>query len=459
MQLKPAMAQEEQLPQSKELFKEKAAAPRPLTQIVPQLSKYGGFEFIKTIVDGTENMDSTKKARKAMFLEEEDNKADRKKLKKRLQAVADLLSAHDNIADMVADAEQKASSAGETLKSNLLNCLSQTEELERSYRSLALFFENTAEEKVKNLTLFDAGNDMTTDIDGFSNPTGIFEQLAKELRDNYDRFDLTNNYSLVVIPGWLKKNIIVDKWAELAYQNKAMLLTDYRHLDSAEDVEAAFDKDKLTGSDAYKSHVMMPANWVVGREANTDIGEEDHLFVPPSMALAGLLWGGSIAQPAAGLAHGKLKMASGTKFTMRKNEVAQLENRGLIPLIYEWGRVVPQSAKTLFDGDNVGLQTYSVVRVFDWIGKIMQDFLNRRTFENIDNKMLEDIKKQISKFLAEIRGPGKIIEDYRNLEVKRHPEKPTHVIVNMDLKPFFPAKVFAINMTGTKGDWDSELKP
>lgn len=452
------MAQEEQLPQSKELLKEKTAA-RPLTQTVQDLTKYGGFEFIKTIIEGTENMDPTKKARKAMFLEEDDNKADRKKLKSRLQAVADLLTAHDNIADMVAEAEQKATSASDTLKANLRNCLNQTEELERSYRSLALFFENTAEEKVKNLRLFDAGNDMTTDVDGFSNPTGIFEQLARELRDNYDRFDLTNNYSLVVLPGWLKKNTIVDKWAQLVHDNKVMMITDYRHLDSAEDVEAMFDRDKLTGSDAYKSHVMMPCNWVVGREANTDVGEEEHLFVPPSMALAGLLWGGNIAQPSAGLAHGKLKMASGTRFSMRKNEVAQLESRGLIPLIYEWGRVVPQSARTLFDGDNVGLQTYSVVRVFDWVGKIMQDFLNRRTFENIDNKMLEDIKKQVSRFLAEIRGPGKIIEDYRNLEVKRHPDKPTHIIVNMDLKPFFPAKVFAINMTGTKGDWDSELKP
>lgn len=452
------MAQEEQLPQSKELLKEKTAA-RPLTQTVQDLTKYGGFEFIKTIIEGTENMDPTKKARKAMFLEEDDNKADRKKLKNRLLAVADLLTAHDNIADMVAEAEQKATSASDTLKANLRNCLNQTEELERSYRSLALFFENTAEEKVKNLRLFDAGNDMTTDVDGFSNPTGIFEQLARELRDNYDRFDLTNNYSLVVLPGWLKKNTIVDKWAQLVHDNKVMMITDYRHLDSAEDVEAMFDRDKLTGSDAYKSHVMMPCNWVVGREANTDVGEEEHLFVPPSMALAGLLWGGNIAQPSAGLAHGKLKMASGTRFSMRKNEVAQLESRGLIPLIYEWGRVVPQSARTLFDGDNVGLQTYSVVRVFDWVGKIMQDFLNRRTFENIDNKMLEDIKKQVSRFLAEIRGPGKIIEDYRNLEVKRHPDKPTHIIVNMDLKPFFPAKVFAINMTGTKGDWDSELKP
>ena len=72
--------------------------------------------------------------------------------------------------------------------------------------------------------------------------------------------------------------------------------------------------------------------------------------------------------------------------------------------------------------------------------------------------MLEDIKKQISRFLSEIRGPGKVIEDYRNLQVLRDPNKPTHVIINVDLKPFFPAKVFAINMTGTKGDWDSDLK-
>ncbi|CAN5150985.1 DUF5458 family protein [soil metagenome] len=455
------MAKEEQNPANAPLVKERLVEQRPtrsLAESVQQLTKYGGFEFIKTIVDGTENMDPSKKARKSIFLTEEDNKADRKKLKKRLQDFAELLSAHDNVADMVAEAEQKATSASQTLKTNLANVLTETEELEASYRSLSLFFENAESEKIKNLVLFDAGNDQTTDADGFSNPTGIFEQVAKELRDGYDKLDLSENYSLLVLPGWLKKNTIIDKWASLAHQNKVMLLTDYRHLDDPDSVEATFERDKLTGADPQKANVMMPCNWIVGREAYTELGQEEHLYVSPAMALAGMLWGGHIAQPSAGVQHGKLKMASGVRFSMRKGEIAQLEDKGLIPMVYEYGRVIPFSAKTLFNGDNVGLQTYSVVRVFDWIGKVFQDFLNRRTFENIDNKMLEEIKGQVASFLATIRGPGKIIEDFSGLDIRRHPTNPTHVIVNVKLKPFFPAKVFEINLTGTKGQWDSDLK-
>ena len=35
------------------------------------------------------------------------------------------------------------------------------------------------------------------------------------------------------------------------------------------------------------------------------------------------------------------------------------------------------SAKTLFSGNNLGLQVYSVVRVFDYITGVLMDFLNR----------------------------------------------------------------------------------
>jgi hypothetical protein len=123
------MAQEEQNRENAPLVKERLAEHKParsLTESVQQLTKYGGFEFIKTIVDGTENMDPSKKARKSIFLTEEDNKQDRKKLKKRLQGFCRFTGLHTtNVADMVAEAEQKAASASKTLKTNLANVLTR----------------------------------------------------------------------------------------------------------------------------------------------------------------------------------------------------------------------------------------------------------------------------------------------------------------------------------------------
>ena len=61
-------------------------------------------------------------------------------------------------------------------------------------------------------------------------------------------------------------------------------------------------------------------------------------------------------------------------------------------MVKEYGKVMAFSAKTLFNGDNLGLQTYSVVRVFDWVTKVLMDFLNRRAFENWISKAERDLR-------------------------------------------------------------------
>ena len=55
-----------------------------------------------------------------------------------------------------------------------------------------------------------------------------------------------------------------------------------------------------------------------------------------------------------------------------------------------------KSRKKIFNGDNLGLQTYSVVRVFDYIAKVLIDFLNRRAFENWNTKTEKDLRIQIT---------------------------------------------------------------
>src|SRR5690554_8211169 len=83
---------------------------------------------------------------------------------------------------------------------------------------------------------------------------------------------------------------------------------------------------------------------------------------------------------------------------------------GLIPMVNEYGKVMAFSAKTLFNGDNLGLQTYSVVRVFDYITKVLFDFLNRRSFENWSSKTERELCSQMDGFMDGVQGPDQLIE-------------------------------------------------
>lgn len=94
---------------------------------------------------------------------------------------------------------------------------------------------------------------------------------------------------------------------------------------------------------------------------------------------------------------------------------------GLIPMVNENGKVMAFSGKTLFNGDNLGLQTYSVVRVFDYVTKVLVDFLNRRAFENFTAVTRKEIMNQIVRFLDGITGPGKLIE---NFEIRKFEQDP-----------------------------------
>ena len=63
------------------------------------------------------------------------------------------------------------------------------------------------------------------------------------------------------------------------------------------------------------------------------------------------------------------------KFDLKKSEISQLEKNGIVLMLNEYGKIMAFSAKTLFTGDNIGLQTYSrLVKVFDYVTKVLLDF-------------------------------------------------------------------------------------
>jgi len=429
-------------------YKNREAAAPALDQSIQSLLKVGGFDLLETTIDGASNLNPEKKARKKIFLSEDNKKQDRKQLKKRLALWHALLSETDNVADAIEKGSQRIEEQEKLLTENLKKAVETTNELEQAYRSVALFFKNTELDEVKNVSVMNADKDQLQDLDN----TTFIDAVSAELEQNYDRLDLRDNYSLLVVPGYLGSNKVIDKWAKIAHKNKVMMVTDFEHYDTPEDVIELFEEANLTGGEAHKSNVVMAANWLVGRGKIEEIGEEEDLFVPPSSALAGRIYSTLASQVTAGRKHGTLNEVDGVKFPLRKSEISNLEKIGLVPMVNEYGRVMAFSAKTLFNGDNIGLQTYSVVRVFDYVTKVLIDFLNRRAFENWDHNMRMDIQNQIVRFLDGIAGPGKLIEKFSIKKFERDPDQKDRIILDIHMVPYFPAKTFLVSLDGTKGD-------
>ncbi len=419
----------------------------PLEQGLTQLAKFGGYDLVETTIEGTSNLNPEKKARKKIFLSEADKKAERKELKKRLELWASLLSSSDSVAEMIEQGQEKADSAQALLKENLGKAVVALRPLEQSYRSVAMFLKNTQQDKVKNITFLNAEPEQLKDLD----VTTFIDAVSEEIEAQYDRLDLRSNYSILNVPGYLGSSKVVDKWAKIAHKNKVMLVTDFEHLDAPEDVIDLFESANLTGGAAHLSNVMMACNWLVGRGKYDELGEEDDLYVPPSSALAGKVYSTLMSQVSAGKKHGSLNEVDGVRFPLRKSEIADMEKMGLIPMVNEYGKVMPFSAKTLFNGDNVGLQTYSVVRVFDYITKVLIDFLNRRAFENFDFNTRKDLERQISRFLDSVTGPGKLIEKFKLMRFEQDPKQKDRIFLDIYMVPYFPAKNFMIKLDGQKG--------
>jgi hypothetical protein len=442
------MANEEKQVKDEVVAEKVAVKELSLEQSAAALVKYGSFGIVETTIDGAQNLNPEKKARKKIFLTEEAKKEEREALKKRLELILDLLASSDSVAALVENAQSRSDNASTLLNKNLKNALEATRDLERSYRSVNNFYKNAEQDKVKGVYIMNAAMDQLSDLDN----TVFIDAISEELWSNYDRLDLRDNYSILVVPGYLGSKKVVDKWARMAYKNKVMLVTDFEHLDEPDDVIDLFESADLSGGDAYLSNVLMTCNWLAGRGKQQDVGEEEDLFVPPSTALAGKMYSTLMSQVAAGKKYGSLNEIDGVKFPLKKGEIAQLEKIGLVPMVNEYGKVMPFSAKTLFNGDNIGLQTYSVVRVFDYVIKVLIDFLNRRAFENFNVNTRMDLQKQIVKFLDGITGPGKLIEKFKVLRFEQDPQQKDRIYLDIHMTPYFPAKNFLIKLDGQKGD-------
>jgi hypothetical protein len=438
--------------------KSKPVSSGTLQEAVNGLARFGGFNFLESVVEGVAALNPERAARKKAFLNDNDRKGARENLRNNIGLWINLLNQTESISGMLEKAEEKAGSTASLLSKNQLTAVEAVHNLEQSYRNVMLFYKNTESDKLTNISVVNASCEQITDLDN----SRFIDHVAGELKQNFDKLDLRNNYSLLVLPGWLGGTKVVDKWSRIAYENKAMLYTDFMDLENPDDVVEMFYTSGLAGGEPYKSNTSMSCNWLVGRGRYAELGEEEDLHVSPAAALAGRVYSTLMSQITAGKKHGGINEVDSVVFPLKKSEISQLDKMGLVPMVNEYGKVMAFSGKTLFNGDNLGLQTYSVVRVFDYITKVLFDFLNRRAFENWSGKTERDLRGQIIKFLDGVQGPDRLIEKFKIVRFERDPNQKDRIYLDLHLTPFFPAKSFVIKLDGTKGEeentWNTEVE-
>lgn len=443
-------------------FKERERIDNPtelLQSSISGLDKYGGFQLLKGLIVGVENMDPRRKAVKNIFLNDSAYTDARTRLANELALWIDILEKGGDPIEIIESCKLECEKAEDNLRNNLFAIHDEIRGIEISYRTLDSFFANAGQGKIDCITLMNVNKDELGESDSEDTIA-----IRDELERYYDRLSLKNNYSMLVVPGYLGDSDTVRMWAQTAYRNKVIMVTDFKDSMNFEMLKDELEDANLQGQDTYLANIIMTCNYILGRKRSEIANEDDDLYIPASAALAGKMSNTEeivIAQGAAGKKYGTLGCVKGARMDLRKSEIASLIDHGVIPMVEEDGRTMAFSNRSLYNGATAGLQEYPIVRVFDWIGKVFQNFFNDEAFTNWNPQVKSELQQAVHDFLSDYKGPGKLIENYSLKGINQDP-KTKDINIQVELKPFFAAKNFLIELTGHNGtsgvDWDQNIK-
>ena len=421
------------------------------------LSSFGGFNAVRGFMPDADNLNPARKAAKAVFLSDKRFHDKRENLKDQIKGWLDILGEDlENPTDFVDSCKAKEEKFSQVLSQGVTDALFATANLERSYRSLDSFFKTANAEKLKNLRVINVYKDDIADAD-----SGFIQQVDTLLRNGFDRLSLKDCYSLMVIPG----SVFQDKpsllqWAKVAFKYKVMMLTDHADEYSFDDLFA--NTESYKDSDIELQNVIMTANWLVGRDSeklSEDEKENAAFYVPGSAALAGKLYDESanMAQGAGGKKYGTLDGVKGVKLDLLKSEIAALMDNQVIPMVYSEGRVMAFNNTTLYNGDNTAMKEYPIVRVFDWVKKVLMNYVHEVALENWDPyNSPKNLKSKIQSFLNDYKGYGNLFQNY---EIKEPTQDPVtkRITCDISLTPFYSAKNFIIKVSADKSGKDASM--
>ena len=444
-----------QLQKATEVKVEQQGQQQSKKEVTELLQQFGGFSAIKGIIPTAEDMNPTKKAIKDSFLKDSRKASKRKALATELEAWLAILGEQKTSAtDLVDSCKAQEEKHLKVLTQGITDALDASKNLERSYRALDMFFKNAGAEKVDKLKVINVAKDAITD-----NDSSFKDQVDDLLKHAFDRLSLKDSYSFIVIPGGVfKDRVELLRWAKVAHKYRTILVTDT----ALEDENSLEDLKEVTSnfvdSDAALQNVVMACNWLVGRQSEKlsyDEQYEEAFYISPAGALAGMMYDEAtpISQGRAGKKYGTVSDVKGVKLDLLKSEIASLMDDHVVPMVFSEGRVMAFNNNTLYNGDLDAMMEYPIVRVFDWIKKVLMNYVHEIALENWDPYTSpKKLKDKIQDFLNHYQGYQNFFSKYKLGDPRQDP-KTKIVSVDISITPFFAAKNFVIKLEADNKDY------
>ncbi|MDE1178254.1 MAG: hypothetical protein PW789_16895 [Edaphobacter sp.] len=376
-----------------------------------------------------------------------------------LTDITSLLSEEDSFEETLTKLQSQINQAEEIRDDLLEQVFTQLRPIERSYRELQTFFENTKiydGKQRKPIELFIWNTDPREIKGAHSMTVAAVENFCKKRNDNFNfRDDICN----LVIPGWISQSVR-ERLENIANQWGILLITDIDDEKSFQNVERNFrpggkyeflkrPEDRAAADVVVMGYLQLRAKYWF--EKTIDNG--DDLYGPPSLAFAGAV---ARTDDSAGMAQGpvgsRFGQVTGPEKARIEPLISEMEHismeRQLIPVIRDAdNKLCFFGCRTLADDPYGVYKFFTSYRIIRYIERCCRHYLLQVAGQVLTREFMDEaIEKPIMRMLQEQVEAGTLI-DFK-LDIDRDANKRMQGICDLKLEvmPTGPGESFRLKI-------------
>lgn len=341
----------------------------------------------------------------------------------------------------------------------LAQIFQQVRPIERSYRQIMLFFENSKvpDGKVrKPVELFVLNADAKAMKDVFSMSVAAIDNFVRKRNDNFNfRDDICN----LVIPGFVPQGVR-EKFEDIANSWGMLMINDLDDEKSFKNVERNFlpggkyeflkrPEDRAAADVVTMGYLQLrPAHWF---EKGIDGG--DDLYGPPSLVFAGAI---ARADDAQGIAQGpvgsRFGQVSGSEKCRVEPLIGEMEHlsmeRQLIPIIRDAdNHLCFFGCRTQADDPYGVLKFFTSYRILRYLERCCRHYLLQVAGQVLTRDFMDDqIEKPLRRLLDEQVQQGTILGYELNVDKDSNKRMQGICDITLSVMPTGPAETFVLKI-------------